>query len=56
MLMTLAIVLLLIALVAYAFGEAHVGAVAIQGAKIVFVIALVLLLLSFLGWPYYRGY
>lgn len=63
----LAILFLVIALIAYFFGEGHVGEVAIKAAKICFVVALILLLLGFfvgasfwnfgsLGGPYHRTY
>ena len=50
----IAILCLVIAFLAYAFGEARVGEVAIQGAKIFAVIGIVLVLLSVLfGWGWW---
>lgn len=51
----LAIVFLVVAMAAAFFGYAGVADLSWEGAKIVFVIFLVLAVLSFLGYGYGRG-
>ena len=51
----LAIVFLVVALIAALFGFGGVAALSWEGAKILFVIFLILAVLSFLGHGYRRG-
>lgn len=53
--LTIAIIFLLVALLAYWLGGSEVGSVALLGAKICFVIFIILLVLSLLGGAFAPG-